>query len=90
MQHLAVLSRRPPPDFPFENLTCTEDAHLECPHLLGSAGSLWKVKVPQTRLCRCDCHRDCPVASDDWIPIETWREACTCPGASQDERRTAP
>lgn len=38
-------------------------------------------------LCRCSCHRTCPLAHRTaGVPVTVWRRRCTCPGA--EEART--
>lgn len=35
-------------------------------------------------LCRCSCHRACPLARrKEAVPVALWRRCCACPGAAQ-------
>lgn len=40
-------------------------------------------------LCQCECHANCPVASDEPVPMESWRTQCNCPGAAEAQLQQA-
>ena len=68
-------------DIDFRSNDCQEGEHDRGSHLWGHSGSFWKVRVPKSRLCECACLMCRPVAKGDWIPTQTWRTDCSCPGA---------
>ena len=72
---------------------CRRDAHSDCAHLAGVGGGFNPRRLrPEfgAGLCPCACHLHCPVATSGkrlTVPLEAWRESCTCPGAEQVRRR---
>jgi hypothetical protein len=41
-------------------------------------------------LCACDCHAQCELAAQEFVPESGWAEQCSCPGrAAEVERRAA-
>jgi hypothetical protein len=71
---------------------CARDAHSDCAHLFGMGGGFNPRRLrPEfgCGLCPCSCHAPCPVALSGkriTVPLQTWRESCTCPGAEQERR----
>ncbi len=65
-----------------QSVECEENRHGACAHYF-RAGNLANDEIPQAVLCQCQCHERCPVASTKWVPIESWRVACNCPGATR-------
>jgi hypothetical protein len=74
---------------------CASDAHQDCSHVSGMGGGFNPRRLrPEfgVGLCPCACHKSCPVAITAkrvTVPMATWRNSCTCPGAVQ-ERREMP
>jgi hypothetical protein len=77
------------------SLTCTRQAHRDCPHFVGMGGGGFNPRRLRlefgTVLCRCSCHAHC--ALDDTrrraVPFRVWRDSCTCPGGDRARQRMA-
>lgn len=86
---------------------CAHGRHAQCSHSLSIE---WGFNPRRLRLgsgvglCACDCHASCavfagrrPAAGMVTVPMRTWLESCTCPGAEAEradlekirQRRTA-
>jgi hypothetical protein len=69
---------------------CRRDAHGDCAHVSGQGGGLNLRRLRLefgAGLCPCTCHSSCPVAVEGkrlTVPLATWRESCTCPGAERE------
>lgn len=72
---------------------CTRQVHGDCAHLftLGGGFNPRRLRLEfGAGLCPCSCHSSCPVSISGermTVPLKTWRESCTCPGAEQARRR---
>jgi hypothetical protein len=67
---------------------CDDGRHLECGHRLGNVGHLFrKMESPHITLCQCDCHLQCPIATDEGVPETDWYERCVCTGAEESKQR---
>lgn len=72
---------------------CTCEAHGDCAHVFGLGGGFNPRRLRLelgARLCPCSCHSSCPVTLSGkrmTVPLKTWRESCTCPGAEPERRR---
>ena len=71
---------------------CDREAHSDCAHLFGLGGGFNPRRLRLefgAGLCPCSCHSSCPVTLSGKrmaVPLETWGESCTCPGAEQERR----
>jgi hypothetical protein len=74
----------------FRTSACRQGTHDKCPHIWGYGGGVNPRRLRLETvglLCQCDCHSSCPVNSTQMVVGEqTWRESCTCPGATEAER----
>lgn len=76
-----------------ETELCADGAHDRCPHRSGrdSQLNMLTLKVESgVGLCPCSCHSPCPAATSGRprpVPMKTWYESCTCPGAEQEQCR---
>lgn len=76
---------------------CSLDAHHECAHRIGLGGGFnprrLRLEFGEV-LCRCSCHSSCPLAGQDNVKPEDWRDRCSCPGAQREReaeaRRSGP
>jgi hypothetical protein len=80
---------------------CADDDHAGCSHapFLYALGQVdpesrraWSFDAQESEvLCRCACHRDCPLATEE-LSIGKWLSRCTCNGALQmiDRHRRMP
>ncbi len=72
---------------------CNREAHVDCAHLFGLGGGFNPRRLRLefgAGLCLCSCHSSCPVSISGermTVPLRTWRESCTCPGAERERRR---
>jgi hypothetical protein len=72
--------------------SCDDGAHDRCAHFSSSATgfNILKLRVESGMgLCPCSCHSGCPVATSATprpVPVQTWYESCTCPGAEPTQR----
>jgi hypothetical protein len=68
---------------------CLRNQHEDCPHFSGLGGGINPRRLrPEfgAGLCPCTCHTACPVTITTrrmTVPIKTWYDSCTCPGADQ-------
>lgn len=64
---------------------CLRGTHDRCPHFSDvDMGTPWRSRPRAEHvltLCVCDCHTNCPLAGQDSVMRETWRQRCACPGA---------
>jgi hypothetical protein len=71
----------------FENrpLACEFGNHDGCPHRRASEINFFRRgdHARTVRLCRCECHTNCPLAIKDRVTHQVWTDTCTCPGASE-------
>jgi hypothetical protein len=71
---------------------CLRNQHEVCPHFAGVGGGINPRRLrPEfgAGLCPCTCHTSCPVTITTrrlTIPVKTWYDSCTCPGADQERR----
>jgi hypothetical protein len=76
-----------------ESAACIREEHGDCAHLAAMGGGFNPRRLrleAGAGLCPCSCHSSCPVALSDkriTVPLKTWHESCTCPGAEQERRR---
>jgi hypothetical protein len=76
----------------FRTRDCADGTHAECSHFFGMGGGFNLRRLrPEfgVRLCTCSCHSSCPVMITGKrlsVPVKTWYESCTCPGAEQARR----
>jgi hypothetical protein len=67
------------------SLHCLRGSHAACPHWSGIGGGLNPKRLRLefgAVLCTCDCHTGCPlVGNKSAVPVKTWQDSCTCPGA---------
>ena len=72
---------------------CTREEHGDCAHLVALGGGFNPRRLrleAGAGLCPCSCHSSCPAAPSGkrmTVPLRTWRDSCTCPGAEQARRR---
>jgi hypothetical protein len=72
---------------------CTREEHGSCAHFAAQGGGINPRRLrleAGAGLCACSCHSSCPVAVSDkrmTVPLKTWHESCTCPGAEEARRR---
>lgn len=72
---------------------CTREAHGDCAHVFGLGGGFNPRRLRLefgAGLCPCSCHSSCPVTVSGkrmTVPLKTWRESCTCPGAERERCR---
>jgi hypothetical protein len=72
----------------YRSSECDDGRHYECGHRLGNMGHLFrKMETPMITLCQCDCHVQCPIASDQGVPETDWYERCVCPGAEESKHQ---
>jgi hypothetical protein len=77
------------------SLTCTREAHRDCPHFAGMGGGGLNPRRLRlefgTILCRCSCHAECVLSGTSRmaVPFKVWRDSCTCPGGGRARRRMA-
>ena len=71
---------------------CLRSQHEDCPHFNGLGGGFNPRRLrPEfsAGLCPCTCHTSCPVTITTrrmTVPVATWYDSCTCPGADQARR----
>ena len=74
---------------------CLRNQHRDCPHLNGLGGGINRRRLrPEfgAGLCPCTCHASCPVTITGrrvTVPMKTWYDSCTCPGADQARQDVA-
>jgi hypothetical protein len=72
---------------------CTREEHGSCAHFVTLGGGINPRRLrleAGAGLCPCPCHSPCPVALSGkrmTVPLKTWHESCTCPGAEDERRR---
>ncbi len=72
---------------------CLREEHGDCAHFvtLGGGFNPRRLRLEAgAGLCPCSCHSSCPVALSGkrmTVPLRTWHDSCTCPGAEQTRRR---
>lgn len=79
------------PDVPTIDPFCESGEHDFCPHAMGNGvrKSLFGQAEEFRTLCRCECHRECPLTSvavkdkRATIPKDAWPTHCICPAAHQ-------
>ena len=64
---------------------CIEGDHALCPHYWSSGfRKRPREKVESlTRLCTCECHRDCPLWPSTEVATDDWLDLCSCPAAEK-------
>jgi hypothetical protein len=68
------------------------EEHGNCAHfvILGGGFNPQRLRLEAgAGLCPCPCHSSCPVALSGkrmTVPLSTWHDSCTCPGAEQARR----
>jgi hypothetical protein len=68
---------------------CTHGNHQDCSHVNGLGGGINPRRLrPEfgAALCPCPCHASCPATITTrrmTIPLKTWYDTCTCPGADR-------
>jgi hypothetical protein len=74
---------------PGRSSACADDAHQACGHVgFASRPGAGRLGEPTVILCRCPCHKKCPLGrGKPGVPVTVWRRRCVCPGA-EDARAT--
>lgn len=69
-------------------LACEFEHHDGCPHRRAVEINFFRRgdRARTVTLCRCECHKNCPLAGYDRVPHRAWSEICTCHGASAVRR----
>ena len=68
---------------PGRSRACADDAHRVCGHVSFASPPVPEHRAESTiALCRCSCHRACPLARRrEAVPVTVWQRRCACPGA---------
>lgn len=70
---------------PGRSRACAGDAHQACGHVsFASPPVPWHRAESTIMLCRCSCHRACPLARrKETVAVTVWQRRCACPGAAR-------
>ena len=65
---------------------CTGDAHQACGHVrVASPAVPGRRAESSIMLCRCSCHRACPLSGrKEAVPVTAWQRRCACPGLEHE------
>ena len=66
---------------PGRSRACADDAHRVCGHVSFASPPVPGHHAESTIvLCRCSCHRACPLARrKEAVPVTVWQRRCACP-----------
>jgi hypothetical protein len=69
---------------PGRSRACANETHETCGHVTAAIPGARRRSATTILLCRCSCHRACPLARrKEAVAVTAWRQRCSCPGAEQ-------